>query len=73
MAHGPIPARMLVLHSCDNPPCCNERHLFLGTYKDNEQDKIRKGRRTFCRRYSKLNPEIVKEIRLAKQPGKSVV
>lgn len=41
---GPIPAGMLVLHKCDNPPCCNPEHLFLGTDADNAQDKARKGR-----------------------------
>lgn len=41
---GPIPAGMLILHRCDNPPCCNPDHLFLGTDADNTADKIRKGR-----------------------------
>lgn len=33
-----------VLHKCDNPPCCNIDHLFVGTQKDNVQDMISKGR-----------------------------
>jgi hypothetical protein len=44
LANGKIPDGLLVLHKCDNPPCCNPRHLFPGTYRDNAQDAVRKGR-----------------------------
>jgi len=33
-----------VLHRCDSPPCCNPKHLFLGTSIDNVRDKCNKGR-----------------------------
>jgi hypothetical protein len=45
ITHGSIAEGFDVLHSCDNPPCCNLRHLFLGTHQDNMDDMARKGRR----------------------------
>ena len=45
--HGPIPEGLFVLHRCDNSPCLNVDHLFLGTAKDNTQDMMKKGRANF--------------------------
>ena len=41
---GPVPPDRQVCHSCDNRRCCNPFHLWLGTHKDNADDKVRKGR-----------------------------
>lgn len=43
--HGEYPSPLWALHKCDNPPCVNPEHLFLGTVQDNTADMDRKGRR----------------------------
>ena len=64
---APIPPNTHVLHTCDNPPCCNPAHLFLGDDQDNSDDKLAKkrnhnGERTYGH---KLTDAQVTQIRSA--------
>lgn len=44
LQNGPIPPGMCICHRCDNPPCINVDHLFMGTHQDNMNDMMAKGR-----------------------------
>jgi hypothetical protein len=67
LTHGQPPDGLCVLHRCDNPPCCNPAHMFLGTRPENSADMVAKGRQ--CKHSgpgnpaSKLSAGQVREIR----------
>lgn len=44
LQYGPIPDGLQACHKCDNRRCVNPGHIFLGTHKDNADDRERKGR-----------------------------
>lgn len=44
-----------VLHKCDNPPCCNPAHLFVGNNAINVADRVSKGRSAHVRQYGERN------------------
>ncbi len=71
---GPVDGRV-VRHSCDNPPCCNPRHLLLGTHADNARDRMERGRaprgRGHARPLRRLAEEDVHEIRAALAAGET--
>ncbi len=54
LEYGEIPDGLSVLHKCDNRKCCNPKHLFLGTQKDNLEDMRRKGRGGHLPRWKKM-------------------
>lgn len=63
--HGPIPDGMEVCHTCDNPPCWNPEHLWVGTRAENAEDAARKGRMQGERNaFAKLTDDDVRNIRL---------
>lgn len=41
---GQVPPGLWVLHHCDNPPCCNPKHLYAGSAADNSRDRSERGR-----------------------------
>lgn len=66
-ANGPIPAGLVVRHTCDNPPCVNPAHLVVGTYQDNTDDSIVRCRlpRGVARSQVKLSDDAVRSIRVS--------
>lgn len=73
MEHGPIPDGLCVLHHCDNRRCVRPSHLYLGTKKDNANDREIRGRgrqpNGEAHGKAKLTKEDVLEIRRLYQTG----
>jgi hypothetical protein len=75
------PGSLCVLHRCDNPPCVNPNHLFMGTHLDNLRDMRAKGRgvdpprnpvlRGEASNFARLTEDEVRVIKLALKSGKN--
>lgn len=65
LTYGLIPDGIAVCHRCDNPPCVNPAHLFLGTQQDNIRDMVKKRRHVHGEKHRscKLCPDDVRLIR----------
>lgn len=85
--HGPPPSEShFALHSCDNPPCCNPKHLRWGTHDENMADAVERGRlkdnishfnespenRGTNHHMAKLTDDDVREIRRRLEAGESI-
>lgn len=61
---GPIADDQVACHSCDNPICCNPKHLWAGSQGDNVRDCNAKGRAkgTFCGLTGAAHPRHVAKL-----------
>lgn len=73
--YGEVPEGVWVLHSCDNPPCCNPAHLRLGGNTENVMDRVARGRGLFGQDHprTQLRDDDVLAIRAAVAAGEDLV
>ncbi len=69
--NGPLLDDQMACHTCDNPPCINPAHLFPGTFVENMQDMVNKGRslRGEAHNMRRLTESQVREMRRLASAG----
>ncbi|TWS25575.1 hypothetical protein FK530_22920 [Tsukamurella conjunctivitidis] len=76
--NGPIPDGFVVMHTCDNPPCVNPKHLRIGSQFDNLADMRAKARGVTTHHVGEMNPASklttpeVKDLRRRHEGGESI-
>lgn len=73
MCKGKIPNGMDLCHKCDNPPCCNPEHMFVGTRSDNMRDSYEKGRSPRGEKHYKAKLKTLDIISIREDPRKYIV
>lgn len=70
-----LTSEVLVMHRCDNPPCCNPRCLTTGTQQDNQADKISKGRTAKREGHgrARMTWAMVRQLRSDRAAGMSII
>lgn len=75
LTYGPYPNQMIIRHTCDNKPCCNPRHLVLGTHQDNMDDAASRHRMSHGINHhrAKLTEAQVQDIRRLRKQGMKII
>lgn len=59
LENGPIPEGKFLCHHCDNPPCVNPTHMFIGSHNDNMADAKAKGRMRWANTHARrIDPSL---------------